>query len=130
MVPKGVDFPYAFFYLIGSLRGGLVWRLRARSDCLPAHDGGPSAGGGSQVFGCPVSIPSRLILLVGVSLLISKVSRDQQRARRMLRSANEELDKRVQSRTQDLAQAVKVLESEVVQRERNRRKNSRPSWGA
>ncbi len=119
VVPKGVDFPYAFFYLIAVFAvawfGGYVPGAIA---CV------------LTVVGLPLAVdhrlasldPSRLILFVGVSLLISKVALDQQRARRILRSANEELDQRVQSRTQDLAQAVEGLESEVVRRRQSEEK--------
>jgi signal transduction histidine kinase/CheY-like chemotaxis protein len=119
VVPKGVDFPYAFFYLIAVF--AVAWF------------GGYAPGAIACVLtivGLPLAVdhrrasidPSRLILFVGVSLLISKVARDQQRARRILRSANEELDQRVQSRTQDLAQAVEGLESEIVRRRQSEEK--------
>ncbi len=60
--------------------------------------------------------PTRILLFLGVSALISKVSQGQKRARGILSDANEELDKRVRSRTQDLAQAVEGLDSEIVRR--------------
>jgi PAS domain S-box-containing protein len=62
--------------------------------------------------------PIRLTLLILTSLLVSAVAHAQRRMRQILRNANEDLDKRVQSRTQDLARAVEKLESEVEQRKR------------
>jgi signal transduction histidine kinase/CheY-like chemotaxis protein len=114
LLPKSVDFPYAFFYLIaifvvawwaGYLPGAaaclltmvvLPWVI-APGHRLPAID------------------PSRLIVLVAVSLGVSGVADAQRRIREALRRANDELDRRVQERTQDLAAAVKALESEVDQ---------------
>ncbi len=57
--------------------------------------------------------PSRLILMLAVSLGVSGVADAQRRIRAALRKANEELDQRVQERTGDLENAVKALESEV-----------------
>jgi signal transduction histidine kinase/ActR/RegA family two-component response regulator len=119
VVPKGVDFPYAFFYLVAVFAvawfGGYVPGAIA---CLLTMAGLPLAVN-HRLAGID---PSRLILFVGVSLLISKVSRGQQRVREILSNANEELEQRVQSRTQDLAQAVQSLESEVAQRSKTEEK--------
>lgn len=57
---------------------------------------------------------SRLTLFIGVSLLISRVAQTQRRAREMLRKANDELDRRVQKRTHELACAVEQLQSEIA----------------
>jgi signal transduction histidine kinase/CheY-like chemotaxis protein len=117
VVPKGIDFPYAFFYLIAVFAAAWYGGYGPGAmSCLLTMVGLPAAA--TQGFRLSRVDPSRLILLVGVSLLISKISRDQQRARSLLRSANEELDKRVQSRTQDLAQTVELLQSEVSQRKK------------
>ena len=71
----------------------------------------------------------RLGLLIAISFLISWVAQTQRRSRVILRQANDELDRRVQSRTDDLAQAVQALESEVEQRKQTE-SASRPSWNA
>jgi signal transduction histidine kinase/ActR/RegA family two-component response regulator len=115
LVPKGVDFPYAFFYLMAVF--AVAWFAGygpGAIACLLTIVGLPLAAAHS--FRLTSIDPARLILFVGVSLLISKVARGQQRVREILSDANEELDRRVQSRTQDLAQAVEGLESEVVRR--------------
>jgi signal transduction histidine kinase/ActR/RegA family two-component response regulator len=114
-VPKGADFPYAFFYLIAVFAvawyGGYIPGTIA---CLLTTIGLPLAVNHSlRNSGMD---PSRVILFIGVSLLISKVALGQQRARGILSDANEELDQRVRSRTQDLAQAVEGLQSEIVRR--------------
>ena len=115
VVTKGVDFPYAFFYLLAVFAvawyGGYVPGAIA---CLLTGVGLPLALTHS-FRGADVD-PTRIVIFIGVSLLISRVSLGQRRARGILSDANEELDKRVQSRTQDLAQAVEGLESEIVRR--------------
>ncbi len=115
VVPKGFDFPYAFFYLIAVFAvawfGGYAPGAIA---CLLTVVGLPLAT--THGFRLSSIDPSRVIIFMGVSFLISKVSLDQQRARRLLRTANDELEQRVKSRTRDLAQAVESLESEVAQR--------------
>jgi signal transduction histidine kinase/CheY-like chemotaxis protein len=121
VVPKGVDFPYAFFYLIAVF--GVAWFGGYGPGAIVSlltMVGLPYAAAHS--FRLTSIDPSRLILLLGVSLLVSKVSRGQQRVREVLSDANEELDKRVQSRTQDLAQAVEGLESEIVRRTKSEEK--------
>ena len=121
VVPKGVDFPYAFFYLIAVFAvawyGGYAPGAIA---CLITMAGLPMAL--EHSFRLSGIDPSRLILFVGVSLLISKVSIGQQRARRILGTANDELDKRVRSRTAELAQAVEGLKSEIVLRTKSEEK--------
>jgi signal transduction histidine kinase/CheY-like chemotaxis protein len=117
VVPKGVDFPYAFFYLIAVF--AVAWFAGygpGAIACLLTVVGLPLAT--AQGFRLTSIDPSRVIVFMGVSLLISKVSLDQQRARSLLRAANDELEQRVKSRTRDLAQAVESLESEVAQRKK------------
>jgi signal transduction histidine kinase/CheY-like chemotaxis protein len=121
VVPKGVDFPYAFFYLIAVFAvawfGGYAPGAIA---CLLTMVGLPYMVAHSiRLAGID---PSRLILFVGVSLLVSKVSRIQQNAREILGKANEDLDQRVRARTRDLAQAVEGLESEVARRTQSEEK--------
>lgn len=121
VVPKHVDFPYAFFYLIAIF--------------VVAWYGGYAPGAIASLLtlvGLPALLthhirlntidPSRLILMLGVSVLISKVSLGQQRVREILSNANNELETRVQARTSDLAQAVGALESEVAQRKKTEEK--------
>jgi signal transduction histidine kinase/CheY-like chemotaxis protein len=112
LLPKGTDFPYAFFYLIAifvvAWRGGYGPGVAA---CLLTMVGLPwSLAPGPHL---PKVDPSRLILLLAVSLGVSGVAHAQRRIREALRRANEELDQRVQERTGDLQNAVKALESEV-----------------
>jgi signal transduction histidine kinase/CheY-like chemotaxis protein len=121
VVPKGVDFPYAFFYLIAVFAvawfGGYAPGAIA---CLLTMVGLPYLVAHSiRLAGID---PSRLILFVGVSLLVSKFSRVQQNAREILGKANEDLDQRVRARTRDLAQAVEGLESEVARRTQSEEK--------
>lgn len=116
LLPKGLDFPYAIFYLVGMLAvawycgygpGTIVSLLTVVGLPLlsPPH-----------TFKLSNLDPGRLILVVGTSLLVSRLSRNQQRMQNMLQDANDELDERVRSRTKDLAEAVKALESEVEHR--------------
>ena len=121
VVPKGFDFPYAFFYLIAVF--AVAWFAGygpGAIACLLTMVGIPLAT--THSFRLTSIDPSRVIIFMGISLLISKVSRDQQRARKMLRSANDELELRVNSRTRDLAQAVEGLESEIVRRTKSEEK--------
>jgi signal transduction histidine kinase/ActR/RegA family two-component response regulator len=121
VLPKDKDFPYAFFHLLGIFV--VAW----------------FAGYGPGIISClliMVVIPAaiapgfslaaidlnRLTLLIGASLLITKVARTQRHARAMLREANQDLDKRVQDRTSDLAQTVGALESEVAQHKNTERR--------
>lgn len=117
-VPKSVDFPYVFFYLvavfavawIGSYGPGVV-------ACLLTMVGIPLAVLRGDLRQFHVD-PSRLILFILVSLLVSAVAESQRRSRALLRQANAELDQRVQERTQELAQSVAALSSEVEQRKK------------
>jgi signal transduction histidine kinase/ActR/RegA family two-component response regulator len=114
LLPKAFDFPYAFLYLIAvfvvAWFGGYV--PGAISSVLILV-GLPFLG--THRFSLAGLDPSRLIMLVGFSLMVSKVSLGQQRVREILSSANTELDKRVRGRTLELAGAVSALESEVAQ---------------
>jgi PAS domain S-box-containing protein len=113
ILTKGTDFPYAFFYLLAAFAsawfGGYVPGALA---CLITMVGLPLA---SEHFSKmpPVDI-SRVTVFIGVSLLISRVAQTQRRAREILRTANDELDRRVQARTQELALVVEQLRSEIV----------------
>jgi len=121
VLPKGKDFPYAFFHLFGLFV--VAW----------------FAGYGPGIVSClltMVAIPaavvpgfrlsavdlSRLTLLMAVSLLITKVARTQRHARAMLREANSNLDQKVQARTIDLAETVQALKSEVAQHKNTERR--------
>ncbi len=116
-VPKGVDFPYPLFYLVaifvtawfgGYIPGGVA--------CLLTMVGIPLAA----VPGFKLSSvdPTRLILLIGISALVSLVAHSQRKKREQLRQANTALDERVRIRTQELAKAVEDLELEVAQHQR------------
>ena len=121
VLPKGKDFPYAFFHLFGLFV--VAW----------------FAGYGPGIVSClltMVAIPaavvpgfrlsavdlSRLTLLMAVSLLITKVARTQRHARAMLREANSNLDQKVQARTIDLAETVQALKSEVAEHKNTERR--------
>jgi signal transduction histidine kinase/CheY-like chemotaxis protein len=115
MVPKNIDFPYALLYLIAIF--AVAWYsgyVPGVTACLLTMAVLPTLVNHSFRMGL-VDV-TRLALLMGVSLLISKLAASQRRVREVLRHANDELDQRVQSRTQDLVKAVKALESEVAQR--------------
>ena len=114
MLPKGTDFPFSFFYLIAIFV--VAWfggYLSGTAACLLTMVALPAAA--VPGFRLAALDLSRLALLIGVSLLVSAVANAQRRRRKELHQANEELDRRVQSRTQDLAQTVEALESEVAQ---------------
>jgi PAS domain S-box-containing protein len=114
LVSRSADFPYVFFYLIAifitAWFGGYAPGAIA---CLTTMVGLPMLA--SRGFGLANIDPSRLILLLGVSLLVSLVAQSQRKQRELLRQANSELDLRVRTRTQELAKAVGALESEVAQ---------------
>ncbi|HTB20991.1 MAG TPA: ATP-binding protein [Bryobacteraceae bacterium] len=116
-VPKQVDFPYVFFFLIAifvtAWIGGYVPGILT---CLIVMVGIPLLA--TPGFRLSSTDPSRLILLIGVSALVSLVANSQRKKRDQLREANSELDRRVQVRTQELAGAVAELESEIVQHKR------------
>ena len=113
ILPKAYDFPSALLFLVAIF--------------VVAWFGGYAPG----AIGCVLTMAlpllgkpgskidfGRLGLLVGLSFLVSWVAQTQRRSRTILRQANDELDKRVQRRTEDLAQAVEALESEVEQRKK------------
>ena len=121
VLPKGKDFPYAFFHLFGlfvvawfaGYGPGIV-------SCLLTMVALPAAAVPGFRFSA-IDL-SRLTLLMGVSLLITKVARTQRHARAMLREANSDLDQRVQARTVDLAETVQALKSEVAQHQNTERR--------
>jgi len=112
-VPKNVDFPYVFFFLfaifVTAWIGGYV---PGALTCLITMIGIPLLA--TPGFRLKSVDPSRLILLIGVSVLVSLVAQSQRKKRDQLREANDQLDQRVQARTQELAQAVEALELEIV----------------
>jgi signal transduction histidine kinase/ActR/RegA family two-component response regulator len=109
-VGKNSDFPYVFFFLFAIFAtawfGGYV---PGAITCLMTMVGIPLLA--TPGFRLRSVDPSRLILLLGVSLLVSLVAQSQRKKRNQLREANDELDRRVQVRTQE-------LESEIVQHKR------------
>ncbi len=106
-VRKGVDFPYTLFFLIAifvtAWFGGYVPGVIA---CLITMVGIPLLA--TPGFRIANVDPSRLILLSGISALISLVAQSQRKKRRQLREVNDELERRVQSRTQQLE--LEILE--------------------
>jgi PAS domain S-box-containing protein len=116
-VPKNADFPYVFFYLMAifvtAWFGGYV---PGAIGCLITMVGIPLLA--TPGFRITSVDPSRLVLLVGLSLLISLVAQSQRKKRELLRRANTELDERVRVRTQELARVVQDLELEVAQHRR------------
>jgi signal transduction histidine kinase/ActR/RegA family two-component response regulator len=120
LLPKGADFPYAFFYLIAIFV--VAWRFGywpGVAACLLTLIGLPWSLAPHHF---PKIDPGRTVLLLGVSLGISGVAHSQRRMRQALRQANEELDQRVQERTTDLRDAVKALESEVEEHKTTERR--------
>jgi PAS domain S-box-containing protein len=109
-VSKSVDFPYVLFFLVAILVtawfGGYVPGALA---CLVTMVGIPLLA--TPGFRLARVDPSRLVLLIGISLLVSLVAQSQRKKRDQLRQANDELDRRVQIRTQE-------LEAEIVQHKR------------
>ncbi|HTW66884.1 MAG TPA: ATP-binding protein [Bryobacteraceae bacterium] len=109
-VPKKVDFPYAIFFLVaifatawigGYVPGVLTCVIVMVAIPLIATPG----------FRITSVDPSRLVLLAGVSALISLVAQSQRKKRDQLREANDELDRRVQFRTEE-------LEAEIIEHKR------------
>src|SRR5579871_1600361 len=120
LLPKGADFPYAFFYLIAIFV--VAWRSGywpGIAACLLTLIGLPWAMAPHHF---PRIDPGRTILLLAVSLGISAVADSQRRMRQALRHANEELDQRVQEQTKDLRNAVTALESEIEQHKTTERR--------
>ena len=112
-VPENADFPYVFFYLIAvfvtAWVGGYIPGVLT---CLIVMVGIPLLA--TPGFGLSRVDPSRLVLLAGVSALISLVAQSQRKKRDQLREANDELDGRVQVRTQE-------LQNEIAQHKRTER---------
>src|SRR5580704_1981714 len=109
-VPKGVDFPYVFFFLFAIfVTAWIGGYLPGAITCLITMVGIPLLA--TPGFRVRNTDPSRLILLIGVSVLVSLVANSQRKKRDQLREANDELDRRVKIRTQE-------LESEIVQHKR------------
>jgi PAS domain S-box-containing protein len=111
-LPRGTPFPYPFLY--------------ATATCFAAWYGGYLAG----VLACVIPVviiplalrpfyPTQPLNLVGlaqlivIALLISRTEQVQRREREALRLHNEELDRRVLDRTQQLDLAVEQLLSEI-----------------
>lgn len=109
ILPKGHDFPYAFLYLLAAFvsawYGGYGPGTLA---CLITMVGLPLAAVHSSSVP-PIGV-SKLLVFIGVSLLISKVAETQRRAREVLHSANDELDRRVLARNSDLRYAAEELQ--------------------
>lgn len=116
MLPKGVNFPFVVLYLAAI--------------CLTAWFGGYFAGVIGTLLtmvGLPFALtpgfrlahvaPGEVTLVLILSLVISLVAQTQRRKREVLIHADE-LDRRVQSRTAELAQAVEALKSEISGHER------------
>jgi signal transduction histidine kinase/ActR/RegA family two-component response regulator len=120
VLPKGYDFPNVLLFLVaifvaawfGGYGPGAI-------DCvltmaLPML--------GQREFRLANLDFGRLGLLIAISLLVSWVANTQRRKKEMLWQANDELDKRVRSRTEDLARAVQALESEVEQHKKTEKR--------
>ena len=116
MLPKYATFPYVVLYLSAL--------------CLTAWFGGYVPGviaGLLTMIGLPFALqphfqlasvaPGQVTLVLILSIVISLVAQTQRRKREVLIHADE-LDKRVQSRTAELAQAVEALKSEITQHKR------------
>ncbi len=114
-VPRGVDFPYAFFYLIAAFvsawYGGYAPGALA---CLIVTAGLPFAQSGfSHLTGVDIS---RTALFIGVSLLVSRTASSERRARDVLALSNDELDRRARERTVQLGTVVEQLQAEIEER--------------
>src|SRR5579863_7746226 len=116
MLPKSVDFPYVVLYLSALCStawfGGYIPGVLA---CLLTMIGLPFAL--QPHFRLANVAPGQVTLVLILSVVISLVARTQRRKREVLIHADE-LDKRVQSRTAELAQAVEALKSESAQHKR------------
>jgi signal transduction histidine kinase/ActR/RegA family two-component response regulator len=117
ILPKAYDFPSALFFLVAIFV--VAW----------------FGGYGPGALGCVLTMAmpllgkagakldfGRLGLLIAISFLISWVAQTQRRSRVILRQANDELDQRVRSRTEDLARVVQALESEVDQHKKTEKR--------
>lgn len=116
-IAKRTDFPYAFFYLIAVfVTAWYAGYIPGAIACVLTMIGIPALF--DRGFRLAQLDWGRLVILTGVALFISRLAENQKRRREMLRDANLELDRRVQERTQDLAQAVQALEAEIAQHKR------------
>lgn len=116
VVSKQSDFPYTILYLVAifvaAWVGGFV---PGAISCVLTMVALPALA--DPGFSLAKLDLRRLIVLIGVSLLISMLARNQRRAKEALRLANERLDERVRDKTADLARTVVALEAEIAQRE-------------
>jgi signal transduction histidine kinase/ActR/RegA family two-component response regulator len=112
ILPKGVNFPFVVLYLtalcLTAWFGGYVPGVIA---CLLTMVGLPFAL--QPHFHLSDVAPGQVTLVLIFSLVISLVAHTQRRKREVLIHADE-LDRRVQSRTAELAQAVEALKSEIA----------------
>ena len=99
-----------------SFCGGLVWRLRSGGHGLSPYAGRPTVCDDAG-FRWTSNVSGQLTLVLILSLVISLVAQTRRRKREVLILADE-LDRRVQTRTQELAKAVEALESEIAQHKR------------
>jgi signal transduction histidine kinase/CheY-like chemotaxis protein len=116
ILPKGADFPYVVLYqaalVLVAWFGGYIPGAIA---CLLTLAGLPFlVKPGFRLADVPLG---QLILLLVVSFLISLVAQTRRRKREVLVRADE-LDRRVQERTAELAQAVEALKSEITHHRR------------
>jgi len=117
ILPKEYDFPSALLFLVAIFV--VAW----------FGGYGPGALGCVLTMALPLLGKSgskldfgRLGLLIAISFLVSWVAQTQRRSRVILRQANDELDKRVRSRTEDLGRVVQALESEVDQHKKTEKR--------
>ncbi|HVY93984.1 MAG TPA: ATP-binding protein [Bryobacteraceae bacterium] len=114
MLPRGSDFPYAFYYLIAvfvaAWYGGYLPGLAA---CVLIMIALPALT--DQKFTIARFDWGRFIVLSAVSSGVSAVAAAQQRRAAKLIEMNAELDHRVHERTEELTRTVQALEAEVGQ---------------
>ncbi len=114
-VGKDSAFPFAFFYLMAVFAtawvGGAVPGVIT---CVLTMVGLPAAA--IPGFSLARVEWIKLAVFSGVSLFVSWMAWVQRNMRKKLSDANEELDRRVASRTEELACVVASLEAEVAER--------------
>ncbi len=114
MLPRGSDFPYAFYYLIAvfvaAWYGGYLPGL---ASCVLIMIALPALT--DQKFTIARFDWGRFIVLSAVSSGVSAVAAAQQRRAAKLIEMNAELDHRVHERTEELTRTVQALEAEVGQ---------------
>jgi signal transduction histidine kinase/ActR/RegA family two-component response regulator len=112
LLPKGMDFPYVVLYqaamALAAWFGGYIPGALA---CLFTLVGLPFLL--KPGFQLSEVAPGQVILVLILSSLISLVAQTVRRRREVLVRADE-LDRRVQERTAELAQAVEALKSEIT----------------